>query len=288
MHCAQIIITALPDIISTLACKSDVNDALLSHVVHWGGLVNSQESACQIWFLCLELLDATCNTTLGVLAPLLCLNLYIKPVQLLEEHKPCPAARSAQLLTQEQTTLALAIAFFSGQHRSVASACIRKGRCRRLLMMSMAFLLSCWPRWTACSHKIGGAGKPQSPKTHSSTASPTELKLDDKPTCASTANSRPAGCEFEQLAVNTMGSASKWFGDGCFVLSMVSCKCATCSLREQTCLLMLSSASVNWGLSGRALHSSSALMTYTKEQYQIKPRFQRFALRFTNTMQPNL
>lgn len=34
MHCAQIILTALPDIIFTLACKSDANDALLSHLVH--------------------------------------------------------------------------------------------------------------------------------------------------------------------------------------------------------------------------------------------------------------
>ena len=34
LHCAQIIITALSDIIFTLACKSDANDALLSHVVH--------------------------------------------------------------------------------------------------------------------------------------------------------------------------------------------------------------------------------------------------------------
>ena len=46
------------------------------------------------------------------------------------------------------------------------------------------------------------------PKNHSSTASLTELKLDDKPTRASTANSRPAGCKFEQLAVDTTGSAS--------------------------------------------------------------------------------
>ena len=129
-------------------------------------------------------------------------------------------------------------------------------------MLSMAFLLSRWPRWIACSHKVGGAGKPWNPKNHSSTASLTELKLDDKPTCASTANSRPAGCKFEQLAVDTMGSASKWVGDGCFMLCMVSCKCATCSLSKQTRLLILSNASVNWGLSGRALHSSSALMTY--------------------------
>ena len=71
---------------------------------------------------------------------------------------------------------------------------------------------------------------------------------------------------------------------------MVSCKCATFSLREQTRLLILSNASVNWGLSGRALHSRSALMTYERTlSHQTHPeRLQRFALRFTILMQPSL
>ena len=154
-------------------------------------------------------------------------------------------------------------------------------------MLSMAFLLSRWPRWTACSHKVCGAGKPWSPKNHSSTASLTELKLDDKPTCA-IANSKPGGSKAEQRAVGTMGSTSKWLCDSGLRLSMLSCKCATCSLREQTCLLILSNASVNWGLSGRVLHSSSALMTYMKEHYQIKPTRKGFnALHFASLTQRN-
>lgn len=45
---------------AALACKSDVNDALPSHLVfdmHCGGLVDNQETACRIRFLCLALLD---------------------------------------------------------------------------------------------------------------------------------------------------------------------------------------------------------------------------------------
>ena len=158
-------------------------------------------------------------------------------------------------------------AFFSGQHRSVASACIRKGRCRRLLRLSVAFLLRRWPRWIACSHNRGGAGNPWRPMNHSSTASCTELKPEDKPTCASSSMRALVAawaCVFELLAVGMLRLAAVWLWTGCIMPFTLSCKCAICSLREQTCLLILSNASVIWGLSGRAFHSSSAFITCTK------------------------
>ena len=34
MHCAHIILTAMLDTVFSLACRSDANDALLSHLVH--------------------------------------------------------------------------------------------------------------------------------------------------------------------------------------------------------------------------------------------------------------
>ncbi len=77
MYCEEISLAELPYIILTLACKSDVNDALPSHLVfdmHCGGPVDSQETACRIRFLCLALLDITFNTALSVLSPLLCLT----------------------------------------------------------------------------------------------------------------------------------------------------------------------------------------------------------------------
>ena len=154
-------------------------------------------------------------------------------------------------------------AFFSGQHRSVASACIRKGRCRRLLRLSMAFLLRRWPCWSACSHSKGGAGNALRPVNHSSKASCTE----DKPTWASSSRWGLLAawvCVNELLAVGMLWLAAVWLSTGCCMPFTLSCRCAICSLREYTCFLILSNASVIWGLSGHVLHSSSALMTYTE------------------------
>ena len=77
MHCKQISLAELPDIFLTLACKSDVSDALPSHLVfdmYCGGLIDNQETASQIRFLCLALLEVSFNTAFSVLSPLLCLT----------------------------------------------------------------------------------------------------------------------------------------------------------------------------------------------------------------------
>ena len=41
-------------------------------MLHCEGIGDSRETACQISFLCLALLDITCNTALSLLSPLLC------------------------------------------------------------------------------------------------------------------------------------------------------------------------------------------------------------------------
>lgn len=51
MHCEQISFAELPDILLTLACKSDVNNALPSHLVfdmHCGCMSISQHLCCRL------------------------------------------------------------------------------------------------------------------------------------------------------------------------------------------------------------------------------------------------